>query len=127
MAAIVQDQPERRADASLLQQVVDGLETLNRKFFIGNGDPPIIVQIANLQSCQRNQGGDMEDIRGQLREITRTLNVALPIIKNITDAWKYIGVALLLSFLIGTGVLIWALITHQLSLVPMSITSTVVP
>jgi hypothetical protein len=120
--------PERRKDAGYQQRLLDETHAaamdIRKRLFEGNGDPPIVVQIANLRTCQDQQGRDLNEMDQrhggaikELRDLVETNTKAILAMQGtlnlIVGAWKYVGAGLLVALILAVLTLLWNLITHQ--------------
>lgn len=111
-------QLERRQDAGYLKRLIEETHADARRtrecIFEGNGEPALIVQIANIQSEQSQQKTKVDTIREDLNKQMAAMIVVQQTLLMMTNAFSKIGIALLLALVVGIVGVVWGIITHQI-------------
>jgi len=109
---------ERREDAGymkrLLEETHEDARATRKCLFEGNGEPALVVQMANLKTEHSQQRTDIDQIRKDLDGQMAAMLIVQQTLLTMTAAFSKIGVALLLALVVGIVGVVWGIITHQL-------------
>jgi len=109
----------------LAEETHEAVEIIKKRLFIGNGDPPLVVQVIQIkdeQEAQRKAQEEQKKIADKVREDLdvqmRSMIAVQKTLTTITDFFTKVGYTLLCA--IGLAILgfIWALITHAITVGP---------
>ena len=108
---------ERRQDAGYLKRLIEetheDARATRKCIFEGNGEPAMIVQLANLKSEQGIQREQIDEIRGDLDKQMAAMIVVQQTLLAFTGFVSKVGVTLLVAFVLAVIGFIFGLITHQ--------------
>lgn len=111
-------QLERRQDAGYLTRLIEETHRDARKtrecIFEGNGEPALIVQIANIKSGQTQQRTEIDAVRKDLNDQMAAMIGVQKTLLLITGLFSKVGVTLLCAIVLAILGVIAGLITHQI-------------
>jgi hypothetical protein len=115
-------QDDRRQDAGymrrLLEETHEAAFATRKCLFEGNGEPALVVQMANLKSDQARQRIDIDAIRKDLNDQMRALIIVQQTLLVLTNAFSKVGVTLICAIVLAILGFVWALISHAITLGP---------
>lgn len=110
---------DRRQDAGyqrrLIEETHDCVAAMRKRIFEGNGEPPLVVQVALTKTEQERQEGIMVQMRKDLDKQMAAMLTVTQTLTSITSLFSKVGVTLIITIVLAILGVIAGMITHTIT------------